>query len=67
MKTYYWTTNSDGLAVLHEDLQEPITYTKDSIEFSISNIKKGRSAYATYEAYESHLNMMQEGLYYAKK
>jgi hypothetical protein len=57
-----WQLTKDGLAMCTRPFASASYYTKDSLRMAIQNVKKNRSFYQTYTAYEAALFNFQLGL-----
>lgn len=61
---YYWVMDGD-LAVLREKGKYPypdVIYNRESLLYTIENVKKNRASYVTEDAYYSDLSKYLQGL-----
>lgn len=56
---YTWTIDDEDMAILNDFKCYP--YSLPAFESAINSIKRNESIYATPEAFQKHLGMMEEG------
>lgn len=61
MKTYQWR-KENGLAVLSGLFEYDVRYQEIALRKAIENVKERKSSYASENAYQSMLDMFEEGL-----
>lgn len=67
-RSYEWNWDAaNNVAVLTEPFHDPMPYTLDSLELTVSNIRAERAWYATENDYVVHLNKFNAGIAVARR